>query len=43
LRSNEQTWKTDWKKNEDEIILSWKKNIFLNEQHTDKDKKQEIE
>jgi len=43
LRSNEETWKTDWKENEDEVILSWRKNIFLNEQHTNKDKKQEIE
>ncbi len=31
LRFNEETWKTDWKENEDEIILSWRKSIFLNE------------
>jgi len=38
LRLNEEAWKTDWKENEDEIILNWRKNIFLNRQHTDKDK-----
>ena len=43
LRFNEETWKTDWKENEDEIILSWKKSIYLNKQHINKDKKQEIE
>jgi len=43
LRSNEETWEADWKESKDEIILSWRKSIFLNKQHTDKDEKQEIE
>jgi len=42
-RSDEETWKADWKENKNKIILSWKKNISLNRQHTNKDKKQEIE
>ena len=41
-RSNRETWKTDWKENEDDIILDWRNNIFLSKQHTNKDKKQEI-
>ncbi len=32
---------TDWKEYKDEIILSWKKSIYLNKQHINKDKKQE--
>jgi len=43
LRSNEETWKTDWKRSEDEIILNWRKSIFSTEQHMNKDEKQEIE
>jgi len=34
---------TDWKENKDEIISDWKKSIFSNEQHTNKDEKQETE
>jgi len=43
LRFNEETWKRDWVENEDEIILNWKENIFLNEQHINENEKQEIE
>jgi len=42
LRSNRETWKTDWKENENEVILDWRNNMFLSKQHTNKDKKQEI-
>jgi len=34
---------TDWKESKDEIILNWEKSIFSNKQHTNEDKKQEIE
>jgi len=42
LRSEKETWEADWKENEDKIILSWRKNISLNKQHANEDKKQEI-
>jgi len=42
-RFNEETWEADWKRNEDEIILNWEKDIFLNRQHMNKDEEQEIE
>jgi len=42
-KSNRETWTADWKENKDEVISNWRKNIFLNEQHINKDKKQEIE
>ncbi len=42
LRSNRETWKAGWKENKDEIILDWRKSIFLNKQYINKEKKQEI-
>ena len=43
LRFNEETWKRDWKKNRSEVILNWKKSLFLNKQYLNKNKKQEIQ
>jgi len=43
LRSNRETWMTDWKESKDEIILNLKKSIFLNEQYMNEDAKQEVE
>jgi len=42
-RSNRETWTADWKESKERIILNWKKSIFLNRQHINEDKKQEIE
>jgi len=43
LRSNKETQRTEEKRHRIWIILSWRKDIFSNWQHVNKDKKQEIE
>jgi len=42
-RFNRETWRAEEKENRIWIILSWRENIFLNEQHINEDKKQEVE